>query len=180
MSAACQRDPQSVDAGGVTVSDRAGRVWAFYQRQKHRVNGTVLVLLGIAAVVWTGVRSSGKTPPSSSELAVLLALGAVLQVAGGASFGRVGRVDPQKALSAVRRLVSTGLAVRDLRAGLAGAQAGATAATQRTLGQVDAALAVISRQLEDAVRDWNDVHPEALKEVLDPPLAPGSKKGRRP
>jgi hypothetical protein len=96
---------------------------------------------------------------------VLLLLSGVLQVGGGVVFGKVGRVDSQKARSALRRLVTIGFAARDLRILLSDVPSKPTS-QQRNIEIAQSSLRMITRQLEDAVNDWADVYEEALDDLL--------------
>jgi uncharacterized protein HemX len=138
------------------------KVWFRYRR---RIPGITIIALGVAAVVWTGVRSSSEDPPATSETAVLLLLSGVLQVGGGVAFGKVGRVDSQKARSSVRRLVTIGLAARDLRVLLSQVPSKPTS-QQSAIEIAQYSLRMITGQLEDAVSDWGDVYEEALDDLL--------------
>jgi tRNA U34 5-carboxymethylaminomethyl modifying enzyme MnmG/GidA len=144
-------------------------VWKFYREQKPRIDGTVLVLAGVVVLVWVGVRSaSSKAPLSGMDLVVVLAAATVLQIAGGATFGHVGRVNPEKAKSAVRRLLTVGFSTRHLRTALQGSLHSTDVDELRaTLIRMDEGLRFISWQITDSVADWNDVHSEALRDVID-------------
>lgn len=139
----------------------------WYRRQKHRVDGSVIVLLGIAILVWSGVLAASKPAPSRPELTVLLAASAVLQIWGGATFGKTGRVDPEKAKSAVRRLYTLGTTTRDLRIELESSILSNDPDRHRdSVIRADEAIRSLGFHLTDAISDWTDIHAEALQETI--------------
>lgn len=140
--------------------------FGFYRSQRPRIVGTLSVVIGLGLTTYIGVVGTSTTPPTGDELAAVLFLAAIFQILGGASFGRVGYVNEQKAKSAVRSLVVIGNQIAglssDLRLGLALGDE-----TLRSRAEVAAAqLQLIGVLVENSVQDWNDVHPEALIEVL--------------
>jgi hypothetical protein len=144
------------------------RVWLFYRRQKPRVDGLVIGAAGVGFLVWAGVLSTSMSPPSTPELIVLLAAGAVLQAWAGATFGRIGRVDAEKAMSAVRRLFTLGLTIRALRAELRESIKANDATGHRdAVIRADEAMSAVGYHLTDAIADWTDVHREALAGMME-------------
>ena len=144
------------------------RLWVFYTKQKRRIDGALILVAAIAVTVWIGVISSSKTsPPSASELTVLLFVAAALQVWAGATFGRIGHVDPDKAKSAVRRLISIGIGIGELRSHLVGSESEPLQQLRVLNARIEQGLTILTREVEDAVSDWNDVHAEALQNVLE-------------
>ncbi len=151
----------------------------FYRRNRQRILGGISVGCGIALATYVGVEGSHKAPPTGSALAAILAVAALFQIMGGAAFGRIGHVDEQKAKSAVRTLVLLGLNTASLAESLAGAAQGDDSehlvrAALATAGQ----LALMGSFLENATQDWNDVHPEALVDVLADRATIGQLQGR--
>lgn len=129
-----------------------------------RVGATMLVVAGVSILVWTAYRSP---QPSPSEMALLALFASAFNVWGGAQFAKIGKADPKHARSAVRRLLSIGqtlnLAGGSLQEAISQQDDFRIAVDARILvRQVDAA----QLQLFDAIGDWDDVHPEALREVL--------------
>jgi len=61
--------------------------------------------------VWALIARSQAVPPTVGESIFLVLLTALFNILGGNAFGRIGRADPKHARSAVRRLVSIGLAL---------------------------------------------------------------------
>jgi hypothetical protein len=147
---------------------RRRRLWNWYLSQNRRVNGTFIVGVGIAVLVWAGVASGSKNhPPSAAELTVLLGAGAVLQVAGGVTFGRVGHVDADKARSAVRRLFRLGSRSHVLRVELNSVIDSEDPARHRDMAiRVSEFLTLLEYHLTDAISDWTDVHEEALESTI--------------
>lgn len=122
---------------------------------------------GLGVLVWTGIISSSKSPPSTPELGVLLTGAAVLQVAAGVTFGKVGHVDSDKARSAVRRLITIGFSLRLLRTITEAALSQDDDVGLRTVViRTDQGLRDISSHVVDAIADWTDVHSEALQNVV--------------
>ncbi len=143
------------------------RLWNWYRRQRSRVDGVVILAIGIGVLVWAGLLSSSTHPPSTAELGVLLTAAAVLQVWAGATFGRTGHVDPEKAKSAVRRLVTLGLTTQSLQVELESAVTSEDPSQQREcVIRADEALSAFGFHLTDAIADWTDIHAEALAETI--------------
>jgi hypothetical protein len=77
-------------------------------------------------------------------------------------------INPEKAKSAVRRLLTVGFSTRHLRTALQGSLHSTDVDELRaTLIRMDEGLRFISSQITDSVADWNDVHSEALRDVID-------------
>lgn len=144
----------------------------WYQKRRARINGGLLLVLGVGFAVFTAVRTAvdpqSAGAPTQTEIVLLILVATVLQVGGGATFGRAGNVDPEKARASVRRLVTIGF---DLQAMIISIEHGLetdTAGELRRSGiTVDHGLRSAARHLEDSIKDWEDVHEEALAEVLE-------------
>ncbi len=101
---------------------------------------------------------------------MLLAGSAALNIAGGAYFGRIGRVQPGHARSAVRRLLRLGGQLESTRNDLIDSM---TELSHQSGSPLVAAKPSIARMadfvgtIQDAIADWQDVHPEALRSVLE-------------
>jgi hypothetical protein len=100
-------------------------------------------------------------------LALLALFASFFNIWGGAQFARIGKADPKHARSAVRRLYTLGgsliVASDDLKEAVAaGDDQKVVQCAYVLVSQVEAAQA----HLLDAIGDWDDVHPEALREVL--------------
>lgn len=130
----------------------------FWHWLKPRLGPSLLIAAGLVLLAWLGTRAAEPTPPTATEYGVVVLLSSALNIAGGASFARIGRVEPTHARSAVRRLLGIGM---DL------------AVSQQLWrdedpdSRRDALLASMSGRLSSAIQDWEDVHPDALQEVLD-------------
>jgi hypothetical protein len=129
-----------------------------------RLGATLLVVAGVGILVWTALRSPQPTP---GEMALLALLASTFNIWGGAQFASIGKADAKHARSAVRRLYTVGrsmvVASDDLRAAMASEdQERAAQCVHVLISQVEAAQA----HLIDAIGDWDDVHPEALREVM--------------
>jgi hypothetical protein len=148
---------------------RKHRLWRWYLSQRVRVQGSLLLLLGLGLLVWAGVLSvTTAHPPSTPELVVLLLGAAIAQSLGGATLGRIGHVDGDKAKSAVRRLLQVGRTASLLRGHITSAlQRGTSDALREAVIRADEGLDSISGTVTDAIKDWNDIHPEALAEELE-------------
>jgi hypothetical protein len=122
----------------------------------------------IGFAVFLGYRSQSDKPPSSSEAAFLVLAASLLGIASTGLFTKVGRADPSHAKSAVRRLLSTGqsleVAVHELDRALAD---DTQPVLHDSVVSARAQLRTIQRPLVDAIQDWNDIHREALAEVLE-------------
>jgi len=129
-----------------------------------RLGASILILAGVGILVWTAFRSPQPTP---SEMALLALLASTFNIWGGAQFASIGKADAKHARSAVRRLYTLGeslnLASETLQTAMLTDEVQRVGeCTQVLLSQVGSAQA----HLLDAIGDWNDVHPEALREVL--------------
>jgi hypothetical protein len=103
--------------------------------------------------------------PLESSLFALLT--AVLNIAAAWAFGTVGRVDPKHARSAVRRLLTIGRTQAEDMVRLERALAvGDAIILEAEVRRASADLRTGYEQVLDGIRDWNDVHTEALREVL--------------
>jgi hypothetical protein len=151
-----------------------------YRTHWHLVHGVLLALAGLAVAAWAALRGADTgEPPTATETVALVVLAAVLQISGGAFFARRGRVEPEVARSAVRRIFSAGLAVQQLREECVVAEeANDVASYRRAVVRTSSTLAFVTRQLEDAISDWNDVHLDALAEVLEQQEAEVRDAGR--
>lgn len=81
-------------------------------------------------------------------------------------FARIGHVTPGHARSAVRRLVSVGRALRNVRDAIYSENTSLDVDPRSLLAQVDASIEVLEDNLKDAISDWGDVHPEAVEYLL--------------
>lgn len=98
----------------------------------------------------------------------MVVVSSVLNVLGGTAFGRIGRVQPGHARSAVRRLLRVGRQVRTGRLDIEDSVSSGQAADLRAaLLRLDVRLDDLEGVLKDAIADWNDVHGEALRKVLE-------------
>jgi hypothetical protein len=112
-------------------------------------------------------RASSKSPPSAAEATYLTLFATITNLLAVGAWARVGRADPAHARSAVRRLFSIGQALTRTSQALERAIASGTPArvnqqAQVTLEEVSMAIFLVS----DSIADWNEVHSEALREVL--------------
>jgi Co/Zn/Cd efflux system component len=129
--------------------------------------GLVLTAVSIAAVVYLAVRSTQSTPPSGTEAAFVTFFAAATNLLGVFAFSRVGTVSPQHARSSVRRLVTI---ARALTARYQNVSTTLDSGTERekligaSVLAAEVGTAILG--ITDAINDWNDVHPEALAEVL--------------
>lgn len=129
--------------------------------------GALLILAGAGVVVVEAIRSSSNKA-SGTEIAVLIGLGSVLQIAGGGTFGRGWRVEPNKAKGALRTLRSVGREAGAMHAVVAGAlENGGTAELRRAAQTCEYGLAAVMPKVENAMRDWDDIHPEMMETVLN-------------
>ena len=129
-----------------------------------RLGATMLIVAGVGILVWTAFRSPQPTP---GEMALLALFASFFNIWGGAQFASIGKADAKHARSAVRRLYTVGRSLHaasgDLRTSLSSDDHQTVVECARVLlSQVDSAEA----HLFDAIGDWDDVHREALREVL--------------
>jgi len=134
---------------------------------RPRVFPMVLVAAGILLAVWIAVRSSQPTPPNFAEYAVLTVGSSLASIFGGSLLGRVGRIDPMHARSVVRQLGTAGQQAYRTRTRLEIALESDEKAEMITaVGIATAQLEALEEQFTNAVLDWNDIHPEALRDVM--------------
>lgn len=91
----------------------------------------------------------------------------VANILGSVAFARIGSVTPQHARSSVRRLLTLArsLATQYTRMNTALAAGNdRTTVTQARIMTAEVETALLT--LRDAINDWNEVHGEALTEVL--------------
>lgn len=130
---------------------------------RPRVVPIVLLVVGVGLALFVAYRSQGEEPPSAAEAAFLALSSSVLSIFAGSGFARIGRADPTLARSAVRRLFRIGVGVRDSVERLdSSGHDEPTSAIAETVGRLSTLIPV----LNDAIQDWNEVHPEALREVM--------------
>lgn len=124
-----------------------------------RIAPSLFVLVGITILLWTAGRAtSTTTPPSGTEAVALALLSSILQITGGTLFGKVGRTDANHARSEVRRLMTIGGSIRQVRILLQSDTNHSFAAEQQ--------LDLVTMQIQDSILGWNDVHKEALEELV--------------
>lgn len=137
---------------------------AFWRWVRPRAPWTLTIGAGVAVTIFLAVRSADQTPPSAAENAALVAIAAGLNIVGASGLSRIGRADPRHARSAVRRLISVGSTLATAQERLARARRGEDD-LRAAVTTAEAELVSIRPHLMDSVRDWNDVHNEALREV---------------
>lgn len=144
------------------------RALEWVRRHRRHIASLLLVVAGISLAVITGLRGlQTEDPPSAGELGLLLLVTSAFQVAAGIQLGRIGRVEATHARSAVRRLATVGQTIALMKGRVETATDGGDAASvRRTLWQIETGLGSVSAHLQDAVRDWQDAHPEAVREVI--------------
>lgn len=145
-----------------------GTFWDWAWRHRRYLLAALVLAVGVGFAVFTGLRAAQtEDPASGGELGLYLLITSALQVAGGIILGRVGRVEATHARSAVRRLGSVGQTVSALQVHVDEAHnAGDAPSVRRALIHVETGLESMSGHLYDAVRDWQDVHPEAVRDVV--------------
>jgi len=117
-------------------------------------------------LIWIVFRAADQTGtvPSAAEYGIVVFFSSVLNILGGAGFTRIGHANPSHARSAVRRLITIGQNINQARA-ILGEQSVIGDGSDH-LGAAAAILQATEPHLENAISDWNEVHPEALSEVL--------------
>ena len=127
----------------------------------------LLLLGGVALAIVVAYRSQQKVPPTATEAAFLVLSSSALNFAAGIGFSRIGRADPTLARSAVRRLMNIGKGIgaclRDLSEVSGGPESDGNTSVQVSVGRLEQ----MAPDVVDAIQDWNEVHPEALREVLE-------------
>ncbi len=128
-----------------------------------------LVLTGasVLAVVYLALRSTQPTPQTAAEAGLVAFVATVANILGSVAFARIGSVTPQHARSSVRRLLTLArsLATQYTRMTTVLADGNdRSAATQARIMTAEVETALLT--LRDAINDWNEVHGEALAEVL--------------
>jgi len=123
--------------------------------------------MSVLAVVYLAVRSTQPTAQTAAEAGLVAFVATVANILGSVAFARVGTVTPQHARSSVRRLLTLArsLATQYTRMTtvIADGNDRSTAIQARIMtAEVESALLT----LRDAINDWNEVHGEALAEVL--------------
>jgi hypothetical protein len=139
----------------------------FFGWVKPRTIPAGLILLGVMVLAWSAFLRTQSTPLSATEAVLLVVLSSFFNIFGGAAFGRIGRADPKHARSSVRRLLTIGrtLTISEDRLTYA-IQSGDPSRINAEASSAAMELRLLREHLADAIRDWNDVHPEALREVI--------------
>lgn len=124
---------------------------------KPRAVPSLLAALSFFSLGYVAYRGLDENQLSAGEHGAYATITALFGVSAGFRFGKIGRVEPKHARSAVRTLIGIG---RDLaRAGdLLQDSLGKAAA-----GQVRELLYSTERSVTYAIEDWIDVHEEALQ-----------------
>jgi len=129
--------------------------------------GLALTGASVVAVVYLAIRSTQPTPQSASEAGAVAFIATVATILGSAAFATIGRVTPQHARSAVRRLltVAQSLTTRYTRmTTVLGEGNDRSVAVEARIMNAEVESALLT--LRDSINDWNEVHGEALAEVL--------------
>ncbi len=138
--------------------------WAWIQR---RLVGLILIATSILAVGYLAWRTTQPTPASAGEAGIFTLIAGATNILGAFAFSRIGAVSPQHARSSVRRLrtLANILATRydTMNTTLASGK-DRTTIIQAQIMTAEVGAAVLG--LTDAINDWNEVHAEALAEVL--------------
>jgi len=135
---------------------------------RPRLLPSILIAAGIGVGAFIAYRSRQHFPPTAPEDSFLVFTSSALNVGGAYLFSRVGRADPRHARSAVRRLLTIGRTVGIAADRLAqGMPSGRPNAVRDAAIEAHAYLVAAQEALGDSLQDWNDVHKEALREVLE-------------
>jgi Co/Zn/Cd efflux system component len=134
----------------------------------HRLAGFFLALINLGAVAYLAYKSTQPAAPPSVEQVVAITLIAFLaNVISAFAFSRIGHVNADFARSSVRRLVTIARELRNRHEAMAAAIQGGTDRVILIEARVmHASVEGAIHGLTDAVEDWNEVHREALREVL--------------
>ncbi len=134
---------------------------------RRRWVGLALTLIGLSLVGYLAYASAQPTRQSPTDASFVAVLAALANVFAAFAFARVGTVTPTHARSAVARLlrVARTLTTRYTRMTEA-IQNGSDriVATEARVMNAEVFTAILT--LSDAINDWNEVHGEALAEVL--------------
>jgi hypothetical protein len=134
---------------------------------RARLAGAILATLGVGVGVWAAYHTGGNKPLSGGEAAALVLVAATLNIAGGIAFGRVGRAQPQHARSAVRQLLALGRTLRRATERLQQCLASDDDTEIRIAAEVvSESISSCEIQVRNAISDWNEVHRDALREVV--------------
>jgi hypothetical protein len=125
-----------------------------------------LTFLSLAIVVYLAYRSASVHPPTVGEATALAVLAGLFQVWAAILGSSKGRADPNFVRGAVMRLGKIGL-----KAGAA-EQIAQAAFEQETvhsrrvaLGQLSVILSFLQGETADAIRDWDNLYPDMLKDL---------------
>lgn len=139
--------------------------WRSWLRRRWLALGFTAV--SIAIVVYLAIRSSQPTPQTATEAGLFAVLAALANILGAIAFARVGTVTPQHARSSVRRLLTVARTLTTRYTSMTrilDSGSDKLAATEARIMTAEVQTAILS--LQDAINDWNEVHGEALAEVL--------------
>lgn len=150
--------------GGQPFRIAATGRWAWIQR---RAVGLILIVTSILAVGYLAWRSTQPTPLPAAEAGIFSLIAGATNILGAFAFSRIGAASPQHARSSVRRLRTLAriLATRyDTMNTVLAAGKDRASVVQAQIMTAEVGAAVLG--LTDAINDWNEVHAEALAEVL--------------
>lgn len=149
------------------VNQRNPRLRQLWKWLRPRAIPGLLLIGGVALAVVVAYRSQQEVPPTRTEAAFLVLSSSALNFAAGIGFSRIGRADPTLARSAVRRLLNIGNGIgaclRDLAEVTGKPESDGNTSAQVSVGRLEQ----IAPDVVAAIQDWNEVHPEALREVLE-------------
>jgi hypothetical protein len=133
---------------------------------RPRILPSFLIAGGVAVAAFIAYRSGAEEPVTRAESASLVVAASALNVAGAALFARIGRADPKHARSAVRRLLTVGRMLGETQVRIEDETSQERGTSKEFIEAVHTELEYSKRHLRDAIDDWNDIHREALREVL--------------
>lgn len=127
----------------------------------------LLIAVGFAFTIALGVLNGNEKQPGRSTSALLVVVGGIFQLAGAATFNKVGKADPTLASSSVRRLRRLGGRAGEARKLSEDAfESGGNATSLRqTMGVLSVKLSFIEDGLVDQIEDWRLFHEETVREL---------------
>jgi len=160
------------------VMDRGERFWAWVVRRRFQFAGVAALLVGLALSVWLAFAASSETPPSASQSALLVVIGAIFNAGGALLFARrPGEPNLGASRMAARHLAQAGESVALTRSIAEDAFDDGTAPRLRAaVGELSVRLSVLEQQLDSNLKDWAESYPDLVPTRPEPVVRNGESE----
>lgn len=138
-----------------------------WSRWRHRVLGSILLLLAFVVVAYTAAASSRTEPPSGELSVALVVVAGILQLGSVAMFAKSGKPDEVHAAASARRLVNLTIRTQDLSRAAEQAKGQDVASMRVALTEMGARLNYIAEDTFASVEDWTAFNHAAQIKVAE-------------